>query len=90
MSKEYMHKGSRNNLIGATADSAMARYYSNDLQVTKETPPTFIVHATDDTGVPVENSLSFYQALKIMAYPLKCIFIPTVAMALVWQWAKVI
>jgi acetyl esterase/lipase len=69
MSKEYMHKGSRNNLIGATADSAMARYYSNDLQVTKETPPTFIVHATDDTGVPVENSLSFYQALKNNGVP---------------------
>ncbi|MBD0353484.1 MAG: prolyl oligopeptidase family serine peptidase, partial [Flavisolibacter sp.] len=32
--------------------------------VTKETPPTFLVHATDDTGVPVENSLLFYQALK--------------------------
>ncbi len=64
MSKTYMHQGSRNNLIGANPDSALAKYYSNDLQVTKETPPTFIVHATDDVGVPVENSLSFYQALK--------------------------
>jgi len=64
MSKTYMHQGSRNNLIGANPDSALAKYYSNDLQVTKETPPTFIVHATDDAGVPVENSLSFYQALK--------------------------
>ena len=64
MSKTYMHQGSRNNLIGAKPDSALAKYYSNDLQVTKETPPTFIVHATDDAGVPVENSLSFYQALK--------------------------
>jgi len=64
MSKTYMHQGSRNNLIGANPDTALAKYYSNDLQVTKETPPTFIVHATDDAGVPVENSLSFYQALK--------------------------
>jgi acetyl esterase/lipase len=64
MSQPYMHQGSRNNLIGANADSALAKYYSNDLQVTKETPPTFLVHATDDGGVPVENSLSFYQALK--------------------------
>lgn len=64
MSKSYMHQGSRNNLIGAHADSVLAAYYSNELQVTKETPPTFIVHATDDTGVPVENSLYFYQALK--------------------------
>jgi len=69
MSKNHMHQGSRNNLIGANADSALAKYYSNDLQVTKETPPTFIVHATDDSGVPVENSLSFYQALKTNKIP---------------------
>lgn len=64
MIKTHMHQGSRNNLIGANADSTLAKFYSNDLQVTKETPTTFLVHATDDTGVPVENSLSFYQALK--------------------------
>jgi acetyl esterase/lipase len=64
MSKPYMHAGSRNNLIGQNPDPEMAKYYSNDLQVTKQTPPTFLVHATDDTSVPVENSLSFYQALK--------------------------
>jgi len=64
MSKPIMHAGSRNNLIGATADTALAKLYSNELQVTKETPPTFLVHATDDKSVPVENSLLFYQALK--------------------------
>ncbi|MBD0369058.1 MAG: alpha/beta hydrolase [Flavisolibacter sp.] len=64
MSKNIMHVGSRNNLIGDQPDTALARLYSNELQVTKETPPTFLVHATDDTGVPVENSLLFYQALK--------------------------
>jgi acetyl esterase/lipase len=64
MLKSTMHRGSKNNLIGANADSATAKYYSNELQVTKETPPTFLVHATDDKTVPVENSLSFYQALK--------------------------
>jgi acetyl esterase/lipase len=69
MSKTHMHQGSRNNLIGSNPDSALAKYYSNDLQVTKETPPTFIVHSTDDAGVPVENSLSFYQALKTNKIP---------------------
>ena len=64
-----MHQGSRNSLIGANPDSALAKYYSNDLQVTKETPPTFIVHATDDEAVPVENSLSFYLALKTNKVP---------------------
>lgn len=69
MSKPYMHRGSKNNLIGANADSATAAYYSNDLQVTKETPPTLLVHSTDDGTVPVENSLSFYQALKNNSVP---------------------
>lgn len=64
MSKPIMHAGSRNNLVGDKADSSLARLYSNELQVTKETPPTFLLHATDDKSVPVENSLLFYQALK--------------------------
>lgn len=69
MSQPYMHAGSRNNLIGANPTTELATLYSNDLQVTKETPPTFIVHATDDAGVPVENALSFYQALKNKGVP---------------------
>lgn len=69
MSQPYMHQGSRNNLIGTIADSATAKYYSNDLQVTGETPPTLLVHATDDKAVPVENTLSFYQALKNNGVP---------------------
>jgi acetyl esterase/lipase len=64
MSKKIMHEGSKNNLIGQHPDSSLAKLYSNELQVTKQTPPTFLVHATDDKSVPVENSLLFYQALK--------------------------
>jgi acetyl esterase/lipase len=64
MTRPIMHAGSRNNLIGEHPDTALARLYSNELQVTKDTPPTFLVHATDDKTVPVENSLLFYQALK--------------------------
>jgi acetyl esterase/lipase len=64
MSKGIMHVGSRNNLIGEKPDSILARNYSNELQVTSQSPPTFLVHATDDKTVPVENSLLFYQALK--------------------------
>lgn len=64
MSKDIMHKGSRNRLIGENADSATAKYYSNELQVTANTPPTFLIHSTDDKTVPVENSLLFYQALR--------------------------
>lgn len=64
MSKPIMHAGSRNNLIGPKPDSSLAKLYSNELQVSSETPPAFLVHATDDKSVPVENSLLFYQALK--------------------------
>jgi acetyl esterase/lipase len=69
MSKAIMHSGSRNNLIGEKPTDELAKLYSNELQVTKETPPTFLVHATDDKTVPVENSLLFYQALKDNGVP---------------------
>lgn len=64
MDKKITHMGSHNNLIGENADPALTNLYSNELQVTKQTPPTFLLHATDDKSVPVENSLRFYQALK--------------------------
>lgn len=64
MSKNIMHAGSRNNLIGNHPTDELAKLYSNELQVTKDTPPAFLVHATDDKTVPVENTLLFYQALK--------------------------
>ncbi len=60
---EKAHAGSRNNLLGKLASSPeMITYYSNELQVTAQTPPTFLVHAEDDKAVPVENSISFYLA----------------------------
>ena len=58
----FGHKGSRNNLVGANASEEKIRFFSNELQVTKNTPPSFLVHAGDDAGVPVENSIRFYQA----------------------------
>ncbi len=77
MSKPSMHSGSRNNLIGAKPDSSLAILYSNELQVTEKTPPTFLIHATDDKGVPVENSLLFYQALKDKGVPAEMHIYPT-------------
>ncbi len=55
-------KGSRNNLVGATASVEQIKLYSNELQVTANTPPSFLVHAGDDGSVPVENSIRYYQA----------------------------
>jgi acetyl esterase/lipase len=56
------HKGSRNNLVGATASAEQIKLYSNELQVSAKTPPSFLVHAGDDGSVPVENSIRYYQA----------------------------
>ena len=57
------HGGSRKALLGSDPPLDLVRRFSNELQVTSETPPTFIVHSTDDQAVPVENSLQLYQAL---------------------------
>lgn len=64
MSKPIMHQGSRNNLIGSNPVAELATKYSSELQVTKATPPTFLIHAMDDGAVPMENSLLFFQAMK--------------------------
>ncbi len=56
------HKGSRNNLVGINASPDQIKLYSNELQVTAKTPPSFLIHAGDDGAVPVENSIRYYQA----------------------------
>ena len=57
------HLGSRTSLIGRDPSQAQVDRYSNELQVNAETPPAFLVHSTDDTAVPVANSVLYYQAL---------------------------
>jgi acetyl esterase/lipase len=63
------HGGSRDNLLGAEKSDELIKYYSNELQVSAQTPPAFLVHAMDDTGVPVENSIEYYLALKKQKIP---------------------
>jgi acetyl esterase/lipase len=57
------HQRSRENLIGKNPPAALIQEYSNELQVTAQTPPAFIVHAEDDRTVPVANSIHFYESL---------------------------
>lgn len=64
MRDSVTHGGSRLNLLGKEPAPELVRLLSNELQVTRETPPTFLVHSTDDRTVPVENSLLIYQALR--------------------------
>lgn len=57
------HKGSKMNLIGPDFKSQDVSGFSNELNVTKKTPPTFLVHAEDDKAVPIENSYRYQRAL---------------------------
>lgn len=57
------HMGSRDQLIGKTPSQEKINEYSNELQVTPETPPTFLVHASDDDVVVPMNSIAFYDSL---------------------------
>jgi acetyl esterase/lipase len=63
------HLGSRANLLGDDPDPALIALLSNDRQVTSRTPPTFLVHSSDDVGVPVENSLRYALALEAAGVP---------------------
>ncbi|MBN2236931.1 MAG: alpha/beta hydrolase [Bacteroidales bacterium] len=63
MKNEITHKGSQTDLLGENPSLSMIEKFSNELCVNAETPPTFLVHASDDHSVPVENSIAYYQAL---------------------------
>lgn len=59
----YAHKGSRENLLGVHPSNKLIEKYSLQLQVSKYTPPAFIVLAANDKSVSAKNSLLFYEAL---------------------------
>lgn len=61
---KFTHEGSKKNLLGPDPSAELVKYLSNELQVTKETPPTFLWHTVEDLAVPVENSLLFADALR--------------------------
>ncbi len=66
MDSAVTHQGSRINLLGPdkAADPAAASHVSSDKNITAETPPTFLFHTDEDSGVPPENSILFYLGLK--------------------------
>ena len=66
---ELGHAGSRKNLLGENPSPELIKLLSNELQVTKETPPTFLFHTVEDKAVPVENSLVFSSALRKAGVP---------------------
>ncbi len=63
MDPAYTHMGSHDNLLGSHPSKELEKNYSNEQQVTPQTPPAFIMHCGDDDVVPVANSVNYYQAL---------------------------
>ena len=58
------HRGTRNNLIGLKPDIKQVQRFSNELQITADTPPAFLVHSADDKAVPVMNSIGYFTGLQ--------------------------
>lgn len=71
MSSDITHKGSQVNLLGQNPSASQLDNYSNEKQVTDDTPPTFMVHAKDDKSVPIANSERFRDALISHHVPVK-------------------
>jgi len=69
MTADYSHQGSVTALLGNHPDPKLARQMSTELQVTWETPPTFLFTTSADTSVPAENSVAFYLALHRAGVP---------------------
>jgi acetyl esterase/lipase len=71
MDPTFAHMGSRKALLGETPDPVLQKLFSNELQVTNKTPPTFLFATTDDPVVPVMNSVRFYEACAAHKVPVE-------------------
>ncbi len=73
---EFTHSGSKKELIGDSPAAELVRLYSNELQVTADTPPVFLAHAIDDKPVPIENSRQFVAAMQKLQRPVDLLELP--------------
>jgi len=64
MQDSLTHRDSRNNLLGKNPSKEVIDRYSNELQVTNDTPPAYITHAADDKTVDVDNSIAYFESLR--------------------------
>lgn len=70
------HRGSRQNLLGKQPSEDSIARFSNERQVTRQTPPAFLAHAVDDRVVPISHSRQFAQALAQADVPVKLLELP--------------
>jgi acetyl esterase/lipase len=71
MDAKITHMDSRKALLGADPSDAQIRLFSNELHVTRDSPPTLILHAADDRLVDVDNSIVFFEALRHAGVPVE-------------------
>lgn len=76
MSAPWSHGASVGALLGPSPSDSLRRAYSGELRVNSLTPPTFLVHAADDDGVPVRNSLAYAEALDAHGVPFELHVLP--------------
>jgi acetyl esterase/lipase len=74
---EKTHGGSKTNLLGKNPEAKLVELFSNEKQVTANTPPAFLAHAKDDRAVVPENSKAFYEALQAQKVPGKYLELPS-------------
>jgi acetyl esterase/lipase len=74
---EKTHELSKTKLLGANPKPELVRLFSNEAQVTDQTPPAFLTHAKDDTDVPPENSRDFVAAMKSHHIPVEYLELPS-------------
>ena len=77
MDKSFTHMGSHDNLLGKDASAELEKEFSNEKQVTKETPRAFIVYSDDDKVVPPANGVNYYLALNKKGVPTVLHIYPT-------------
>ena len=71
MNESLTHRDSRKSLLGETPSDEAVRLFSNELQITGTTPPTYITHAADDKLVDVDNSIFYFEALRKANVPVE-------------------
>jgi len=64
MQDSLTHRGSRDNLLGKNPSKEIIDQYSNELQITNDTPPAYITQAADDKTVDVDNSIVYFEGLR--------------------------
>jgi len=84
MDEEITHSGSRICLLGENPDEYLVDSFSNEKQVTKDTPPAWLLHSEADTIVSVENSILFNEALKLKSVPSELDLYPDGNHSLIW------